>query len=48
MTRHLTRLRLWAALSVGFALAAFGAEDLTRITLPVTEVKAVADKPVRT
>ena len=48
MTRHLTRLRLWAALSAGFALAAFGAEDLTRITLPVTEVKAVADKPVRT
>ena len=48
MIRHLTRLRLWAALSVGFALAAFGAEDLTRITLPVTEVKAVADKPVRT
>ncbi len=48
MTRHLTRLRLWAALSAGVALAAFGAEDLTRITLPVTEVKAVADKPVRT
>ncbi|MGN0847438.1 MAG: efflux RND transporter periplasmic adaptor subunit [Kiritimatiellia bacterium] len=29
------------------AAAAFGAEDLTRITLPVTAVKAVADKPSR-
>jgi len=35
-------------LVVAGVFAAFGAEDLTRVTLPVTEVKAVADRPVRT
>lgn len=33
---------------VASALACSGAEDLTRIILPVVEVKAVADRPIRT
>ena len=46
MTRRLIRLCLRAALAAGGAAAA--AEDFARITLPVTEVKAVADNPLRT
>lgn len=37
-----------AAIAAGLAAATCRAEDLTRITLPVTEVKAVDDRPVRT
>ena len=36
------------ALAVLLTGGVFGAEDLTHVTLPVTEVKAVADRPVRT
>lgn len=42
--------RLAAALAAALlaALPASAAEDLTQVTLPVVEVKAVADRPVRT
>ncbi len=40
------KLTTWAA--VFLSMVAFGADDAARVTLPVVEVKAVADKPMRT